>query len=323
MTFALRLFVGLALIALVIWLRGGVGDVSAALTAAGWLGVATVSAFHAIPMATCGLAWLFLLPEAPAGGVATFVFARWVRDAVNQLLPFMPLGGEVIGARLLARGGISGAAAASLTVVDVTAEVMSQVAFSLIGLGLWAVDHPLGSLTSEAAIGVALCVPMLAGLLLAQKLGIVRLLERLADKVMPEAWRSKDQALGIHDGLEEIYRRRARFWGAVSIHLAGWLIATGEAWLALRLMGHPLPIADVVTLESVIYAVRNAAFLVPGALGVQESAYVVVGALFGIPAETALAVSLIKRGREFTLGFPALVAWQWLGRRKAAPAAPR
>jgi putative membrane protein len=321
MTILLRILLGLSLIALVIWLRGGIGDLSGALTSAGWVGVAAVTVYHAIPMATCGLAWLYLLPHPPPGSLGSFVFARWVRDAVNQLLPFMPLGGEVIGARLLARGGVAGTMAASLTVVDVTAEVMSQVAFSLIGLGLFALDHSLDSLMGEAAIGVALCVPMLGGLLLAQRLGLVRVMERIADKVMPDAWRAMDLAAGIHDGMVALYAHRGRFWGAVAIHLLGWLVACGEAWLALRLMGHPLSITEVVTLESVIYAVRNAAFLVPGALGVQESAYVLVGALFGLPAETALAVSLIKRGRELCLGAPALLAWQWTGRRKETGAA--
>ena len=159
---------------------------------------------------------------------------------------------------------------------------------------------------------------MLGGLLLAQKLGMVRLLERLADKVMPEAWRNQGETAPIHDAIVAIYAERRRFAVATTIHLGGWLIACGEAWLALRLLGHPLPLGQVVALESVIYAVRNAAFLVPGALGVQESAYVLVGAALGLPAEAALAVSLIKRGRELMLGLPALVTWQWLGRTSPA-----
>ncbi len=316
---ALRLAAGLGLIALVVWLRGGVGALWQELHHAGLLGIMLVSTYHAIPMALCGLAWRTLLAGAESGAAATFVLARWVRDAVNQLVPFMPLGGEVIGARMVAqRGGVPGPVAAALTVVDVTAEVMSQAVFSLIGIGLWLGHHPAGALLGPAGIGVALCIPMLAGLLLAQKLGMVRLLERLADKVMPEAWRSQGEAAPIHAAIVALYAERRRFTVATTIHLAGWLIACGEAWLALRLIGHPLPLGQAVALESVIYAVRNAAFLVPGALGVQESAYVLVGAALGLPAEAALAVSLIKRGRELMLGLPALVTWQWLGRTDPA-----
>jgi hypothetical protein len=40
------------------------------------------------------------------------------------------------------------------------------------------------------------------------------------------------------------------------------------------------------------------------------------GALLGLPADLALAVSLTKRVRELAFGLPGLAAWQWVeGRR--------
>jgi hypothetical protein len=43
------------------------------------------------------------------------------------------------------------------------------------------------------------------------------------------------------------------------------------------------------------------------------------GALLGLPADLALAVSLTKRVRELALGLPGLAAWQWVeGRRLLA-----
>ncbi len=318
---ALRLVLGLGLVALVVWLRGGLGALWHELSLAGLPGILAVSTFHAIPMATCGLAWSSLLGKARPAARAGFVLARWVRDGVNQLLPFVPLGGEVAGARIVAaRGGVSGPTAAAFTVVDITAELMSQAVFTLIGAGLWLIDRPAGLILGPAGIGIALCLPMVAALLLTQKLGMVRLLERLADRVMPEAWRNQREAAPIHDTMVAIYAERRRFTIASSIHLAAWVVAGGEAWLALRLLGHPLRFTEVIAMESVIYAVRNAAFLVPGALGVQEGAYVLVGAALGLPADIALALSLIKRGRELLMGVPALVTWQMLGRGPARTA---
>ena len=55
---------------------------------------------------------------------------------------------------------------------------------------------------------------------------------------------------------------------------------------------------------------RAAAFAIPGALGVQEGGYVLLGQVLGIGPETSLALSLSKRVRELTLGIPGLVAWQ-------------
>jgi hypothetical protein len=55
---------------------------------------------------------------------------------------------------------------------------------------------------------------------------------------------------------------------------------------------------------------------VPGAIGVQEGGYVVLGPLFGIAPETMLALSLLKRARDLALGVPALLLWQGLEARR-------
>jgi uncharacterized membrane protein YbhN (UPF0104 family) len=71
--------------------------------------------------------------------------------------------------------------------------------------------------------------------------------------------------------------------------------------------------------------VRNAAFLVPGGLGVQEGGFVLIGALFGVPPKQAIALSLIRRVRDIVLGLPGLVAWRWeaaTAQDRRGPAAP-
>ena len=87
-------------------------------------------------------------------------------------------------------------------------------------------------------------------------------------------------------------------------------------------MGVPIGLGDALVLESLSHAVRSAAFIVPGALGIQEAGLIALGALIGIDAQTALALSLVKRAREIAFGAPALLAWQvlevgywWRGRR--------
>jgi uncharacterized membrane protein YbhN (UPF0104 family) len=52
--------------------------------------------------------------------------------------------------------------------------------------------------------------------------------------------------------------------------------------------------------------------MVPGALGALEGSYLLFGALFGLPADTALAISLSKRVRELALGLPGLLLWHWI-----------
>jgi len=72
----------------------------------------------------------------------------------------------------------------------------------------------------------------------------------------------------------------------------------------------------VLAIESLLFAVRNAAFIVPVGLGVQEGAYALLGPLFGLPAEAALALSLIKRARDISIGVPLLLSWQFVEMRQ-------
>ena len=81
-------------------------------------------------------------------------------------------------------------------------------------------------------------------------------------------------------------------------------------------MSRPLNVSDAFILESLGSGVRAAAFMVPGALGALEVGFVLFGALLGLPADVALAISLSKRVRELVLGLPGLFVWQWVeGRR--------
>ena len=84
----------------------------------------------------------------------------------------------------------------------------------------------------------------------------------------------------------------------------------------------PTLISDLHALASGMVE-GGVAFAVPGAIGFQEAAYVLIGPLFGLPPEIALALSIAKRGRDIAVGIPALLAWQLfearsiLGRRAA------
>jgi uncharacterized membrane protein YbhN (UPF0104 family) len=89
-----------------------------------------------------------------------------------------------------------------------------------------------------------------------------------------------------------------------------WVIGAGEVWIVLLALGASANFTTALILESVAQAVRGALFLVPGALGVQESGYLLVGGLLGIHGDIALALSLVRRVRELILGIPGLLAWQ-------------
>lgn len=306
---ALARFLLIAIVLATAWaFRSHLGDVAGALHSAGWLGVLAVAAYHPLSIAICGLAWSTLLPDARP---VVFILARWVRDGVSELASVLPLAGEMAGARLLVCRGIRPATGGALTVVDVTAEVLAQFVFSLLGVGMWLARHPNGEVVRWAMLGLALSIPVLAAFVLVQRSAVMRFLETLPARLMPTVWHAPDADNGIHAGITALWADRRRVRRAVLLHLAAWTVSTGEGWLALTLLGHPLPFADVFALESIIFAIRSGAFFVPAALGVQEGGYLLLGAALGLPPEVALSVSLLKRGRAILLGVPALLVWHF------------
>ena len=111
-------------------------------------------------------------------------------------------------------------------------------------------------------------------------------------------------------GIEAIYHRPGRVVMGVVLHFAAWIIGAAETWVGAALLGHPLLAWEVLVVESLVYALRTAVFFIPSGLGVQEGGYVAVGALFGLDPQSALALSILKRGRDLLLAVPALLWWQ-------------
>ena len=96
------------------------------------------------------------------------------------------------------------------------------------------------------------------------------------------------------------------------LQFCAWALGAVEVWLILHFMGHGCSLATGFVIEGVGEAAKSAGCAVPGALGVSEGGYIMVGSLFGMPPAVAIALSLIKRLREIAWGLPSLILWQWL-----------
>jgi len=121
----------------------------------------------------------------------------------------------------------------------------------------------------------------------------------------------------VDRAVRTLYADPGRLAASLVLRLLSRVAMAGEVWLILWFMGHPVGLAEAMVLEFLGQTLRAASFFVPGAYGVQEGGYVLLGAAIGLPPSVALAVSLAKRGRELLVGLPALVVWQ-LGDGRAA-----
>jgi len=77
-------------------------------------------------------------------------------------------------------------------------------------------------------------------------------------------------------------------------------------------MGLPVTVSEALVIESLVQAVRGAAFAVPSALGAQEAGLIVLCGIFQIPPDQALALSFVKRAADLVIGVPGLVTLQIL-----------
>ena len=303
---------GLAVIAGLV-LHIGARAVAASLLAFGWTALLVVSLLHLGVIAVMGLAWRELMPGA-RGWVG--IWGRFVRDAGAEVLPLSQLGGYVLGARAVTLAGVSPVVAAGSTIADVTLEFVAQLAYTGLGLAWLIYLRPHAPLARPVAAGLLVAGLAAVVFVLVQHRGFA-LFDRLG-RAVGRGWadRGAAGAAALHNELAAIYGRRGRLVASFLLHLGCWVASALESWLALRIAGVRLGFGAVLVIESLLYAIRSAAFAVPNAFGVQEGAYILLGSGFGLTPETALALSLLKRARDLAIGLPALGLWQAVESRR-------
>ncbi len=312
------LAVGLGLtIALSLILANNAGHIATAIAGAGW-GLALVIALHLPQTAASAWGWRPLILEAQPDALL-LLRLRFVREAVNALLPVAQVGGDVVRARLLARSGVPlGASAASCT-ADLTVEMASQAVFTLLGVAaLFA--GPRSHAADGLAVGGAVAAIIVAGGFLAsQRLGLVGRLSGLLVQLGERArWPALDGLQALGPALQRIYADPWALAASGAAHLASWLLGVLETGAGLWVLGLHPSWREALVVESLGQVVRALGFAIPGALGVQEGGYVLICSLFGIAPSEALALSLIRRVREIALGAPGLLLWQWSEMRRPA-----
>ncbi|HEX3406442.1 MAG TPA: flippase-like domain-containing protein [Caulobacteraceae bacterium] len=289
-------------------------------------GLAIIVILRGFILAIGGLAWSSLLQTVSAASVPVMIGLRTIGEAINVLLPVGAVGGDVVRAMLLKSRGVDGGAAAASTLVDVLLQAAAQALFLLLGLVMSLRFAGAADLTLWAAGGVGVAALALGGFGVVQRFGGARLIEQGLVR-MARRWQAATAAgaIRLDEPLQAIYADRRAVGAALSLHELGWLVSALETWTALRLMGVPISASGALVLESLSRAVRAAAFPVPSGLGVQEGGYIAVGAVLGIPSETALALSLVKRVPDLAIGLPGLLAWYLLQVRRLLPigSAPR
>jgi putative membrane protein len=293
----------------------GFGAVVAAVASSRWATVLVVVA-RAAALAGAGIGWWALLP-ARQSGPSAFVVLRFVREGINLFFPLAVIGGDVIGARLLTRFGIVTNLAVASVLVDIFVQVACLFCFVLAGLAIVLSLVGQGEISATVIALLAIAVPAVVGFFLALNFGafepVVKWLLAFGER---RQWSAFAHVVDLGARLQQIWRNHRGLSESFVVHLAALFVGAAEVLIALAFMEHPVSVFEAVAIESLGQGGRAAAFMLPGGLGVQDGALIAVCAIFGVPAEIALAVALIKRVPDLILGAPALLGWQALeGRR--------
>ncbi|HKX06669.1 MAG TPA: lysylphosphatidylglycerol synthase domain-containing protein [Stellaceae bacterium] len=294
----------------------GFADIGLAIAGAGW-GMVAVVAFHFLQMVFSAEAWRKVLPPSSAAALPLMMGLRWIRESVNALLPVAQIGGEFVGARLLASHGVPLSAAGAGVTVDLSMEMVSQIIFTLFGIGLVMIRPHEAEITQWILGATLAAAAVVIAFVLTQRFGLFRLIERgLIRFAHLTGWSIWGEVQGLHEAIVAIYREPRRLGLACGHHLISWLLGGIEVMLALHFLGVDVDLRECLIIESLGQAFRAVGFAIPGSLGVQEGGYILVCGLLGLGPQAAIELSLVKRIREVVLGVPGLIAWQIIeGRR--------
>ena len=314
----LLLALGGLVLALAVLAAQDLSAVRALLAAAGF-GLVLAALAHIPSMVLNAWAWALLMPGRQRPGLAAMTFAVWVRESVNGLLPVGRIGGEVASFRLLRAQGVGVAPAAGGLLVDCALGILSQLAFALLGVALLAAGGGAvgwGGMLGGVAAGAALAGAFIAAQRRALFGRIAGVLNRMAA--------GRLAAFAAHsariDGYVRRCWRRPRAIGLCFLwQLAGWFAGALEIWVARWALGAPVGVAEALAIEALIQAISSAAFLVPGALGLQEAGFIGIGVLIGLDPATAAALAVARRLRDMLIFLPGLAAWACAERRGAKP----
>jgi putative membrane protein len=243
-----------------------------------------------------------------------------VRDSAAETLPFSQIGGFVVGVRASILDGIAPAAAAASMIADITTEMVAQLVYVCLGIALLSATMKTAAgmpSTGWLMTGVSLAALAAASFYALQRYGggMVRF---FTARFLPQALEHTD---GVTSELRAIYRAPERIAASFLFHFVGWITSGASTWIAFRLLGAHTVLSSVIAIDSLVYAIRSVAFAVPNALGVQEAAYAMFAPALGVGPEIAIAISLLKRGRDVAIGIPVLLLWQIVEGKQALAAA--
>ena len=308
----LYLLIGLGLLALVL-AHTDLGQLWDQTVLVGW-GIGVILAIYLAAFILDSISWQLALLSLNFDLSNTYKIwkIRMVGEAVNNTTPLATMGGEPVKAVLLKRYFSMGYAEGTASlIIAKTTNLLALIVFLVAGFGFMIATEALPS--SYNLVAGAGLVAFTAGILL------FFLVQRYKISSLAGTWIARtrlgrfleDLLHHVHDMEDRLIHfyicHSRRFLLALALALANWVIGALELYVTLWFLGHPVTFSEAWIIEAIAQLVRSGAFFIPGALGVQEGAFMIVIEAMTGRGVLGLAVAMIRRFREIVW-----IAWGML-----------
>ncbi|MDR3553761.1 MAG: flippase-like domain-containing protein [Syntrophobacteraceae bacterium] len=273
------------------------------------------------------LSWGFLLPDKmtrPSPG--RLFLLHLAGESLNQLTPTASMGGEPFKVFRLRDLGVPWEEATASVVIHKGLFISSLAFYCFLGVVLtpFLLSISVFHLRLLSLAVLALGAGAILFLIVQRKspcVSAMRLLEKCG--LCPKKLKEKErELLDLDLCLAGFYRKYPRriFLSFLALML-GWLFHAVEAGVFFRLMGHPINFGQGLCLDALATIFASIGFMIPGALGIQDSGTVLVALGLDLGASLAGAFAILRRIREaFWLSTGLLAAT--VGHQKATEQKP-
>jgi len=302
------LLLGTVLLGVVLW-QTNLAEVGARLREVGPWAVVGILGAYFVGHLMLAASWLLTVRGVPC--TPRWIWRMWrvlmVGSALEAITPFAGLGGEPVKAILLKRHyGIPFTDGATSLVLARMMDLLAQMIVISVGFVLILRAGVLDpAYRAAAGAGLALFALAVLAFLLAQtRRGFSRL--RVWLERSPLGKRLSERAVEALNSVHEVEDQLVAFYGlqrpraalSVFFALVEWTGNAVAIWIAMNALGYPTGFSDAIVIEAFVALVRSTFFFVPGDIGTQEAAQVLIcAALTGSP-EAGLALATIRRARD-------------------------
>lgn len=312
------LLVGVALFGGILY-QTGLTAIWTNLREIGWHGVAVILIINVFITLIDVISWQMTLPSTRLA--LPWVYRLWqvfmAGEAFSGITPLASLGGEPIKAMLLHdRYAISYREATASLFLHQTVINVGLVLFLLSSVPLLFQVSMLPPVyqrwISVALITFSSCIWLF---FLAQRYRAVSRVTAWAGRngIEKRRFALLDVVRDIESQLVAFYTTHRRHFAlAVALAVVRWILGVMEIYYVLMFLGHPVTLVEAWVVESVVSLVRSVLFMIPGNLGTQEGALLVMCEMVtGAPA-LGVVVALLRRFHEILWISAGLAIGWWL-----------